>query len=562
MALRAKDADFENFASQARSLMGNDLADDWLQEMWSGADGDLNRALNHVLDSPPDKIKRSGSSSAPAPVPVSTKSSKSSKKKKHSRTSAPPPPTTPAWGDEYDDPFFSAPAPAPAPPAAPAPPPEPATMQAPPAPPPPSQQPVPQQMPASAPQLMGPQMGMPNQPMLYPYPPQQAPQMMQTMPAVSPAPGTMENYPPNATSNPMAASSQQQQRIQFMQSQQQQVLLALKAQLDTVLANPALLQDPAAMHQLKDTMSMAMEAPNATIQMSEQARQNQQAAQFISLMQNQVSEMLSNPQVASNPELLQQLNTQMNQLRLITMQQVASEKLSSNPVTALSLSSTPNSAAAKPFTAEDIRSILESAVSDSDSDDSDEELDDDTEWWDEEASKGKREKGNVKRTKKHVSFNEDSPKKDAKKGGSDPSLSESNPFKEPEAEDETISGEEGQGSARPSREGRKGSRKGHSDKEGLDRLMKRLMAAQSQLRSSASMQPNPAFPNNSVPVLPNMYNMSQGNLLPSQSMSTMMPPTGYALPSVMGTPGVPPSMMNANPTATYNTQQQQQPPYY
>ncbi|KAF4750974.1 hypothetical protein FOZ62_013231, partial [Perkinsus olseni] len=197
------------------------------------------------------------------------------------------------------------------------------------------------------------------------------------------------------------------------------------------------------------------------------------------------------------------------------MQQVASEKLSSNPVTALSLSSTPNSAA-KPVTAEDIRSILESAASDSDSDDSDEELDDDTEWWDEEASKGKREKGNVKRAKKHVSFNEDSPKKDAKKGGSDPSLSESNPFKEPEAEDETISGEEEQGSARPSREGRKGSRKGHSDKKGLDRLMKQLMAAQSQLRSSASMQPNPTFPNNSMPVLPNMYNMSQGNLLPPQ----------------------------------------------
>ncbi|KAF4752422.1 hypothetical protein FOZ63_005694, partial [Perkinsus olseni] len=278
-------------------------------------------------------------------------------------------------------------------------------------------------------------------------------------------------------------------------------------------------------------MSMAMEAPNATIQMSEQARQNQQAAQFISLMQNQVSEMLSNPQVASNPELLQQLNTQMNQLRLITMQQVASEKLSSNPVTALSLSSTPNSAA-KPFTAEDIRSILESAVSDSDSDDSDEELDDDTEWWDEEASKGKREKGNVKRTKKHVSFNEDSPKKDAKKGGSDPSLSESNPFKEPEAEDETISGEDGQGSARPSRGGQKSSRKVHSDKKGLDRLMKQLMAAQSQLSMVVGKHAAQSYLSQQQLVLPNMYNMSQGNLLPPQSMSTMMPPTGYALPSV------------------------------
>ena len=31
-----------------------------LFQVWNGADADMNRALNHVLDSPEDKIVRSG----------------------------------------------------------------------------------------------------------------------------------------------------------------------------------------------------------------------------------------------------------------------------------------------------------------------------------------------------------------------------------------------------------------------------------------------------------------------------------------------------------------------
>ena len=30
----------------------------WLQEIWSGADCDLNRAINHVIDTPEHKVKR------------------------------------------------------------------------------------------------------------------------------------------------------------------------------------------------------------------------------------------------------------------------------------------------------------------------------------------------------------------------------------------------------------------------------------------------------------------------------------------------------------------------
>ncbi|EER04463.1 hypothetical protein Pmar_PMAR005019 [Perkinsus marinus ATCC 50983] len=304
--------------------------------------------------------------------------------------------------------------------------------------------------PSSAPQLMGPQMGMQYQQVPYPSATQQqSPQMMQTMPTMPSAYGMMDNTPMNTAPNPgMAASLQHQQRMQFIQSQQQQVLITLKTQLDTVLANPNLLQDVAAMHQLKDTMSMAMEAPNATIQMDEQTRQNEQAAQFIRFMQSQISEMLTNPRVASNPELLQQLNTQMNQLRLITMQQVASEQLSTNPVTALSLATAPNSGA-KTLTTDDIRSILESAMLDSESEDSEDDedseegeggSDDATEWWGDDIPR-KGGKGDMMQNEKHVSFGEGSPKKGCMKKGSDPSLSESNPFKEPEGEDETIPGD-------------------------------------------------------------------------------------------------------------------------
>ncbi|EER08163.1 hypothetical protein Pmar_PMAR014926 [Perkinsus marinus ATCC 50983] len=334
--------------------------------------------------------------------------------------------------------------------------------------------------PSSAPQLMGPQMGMQYQQVPYPSATQQqSPQMMQTMPTMPSAYGMMDNTPMNTAPNPgMAASLQHQQRMQF------------------VLANPNLLQDVAAMHQLKDTMSMAMEAPNATIQMDEQTRQNEQAAQFIRFMQSQISEMLTNPRVASNPELLQQLNTQMNQLRLITMQQVASEQLSTNPVTALSLATAPNSGA-KTLTTDDIRSILESAMLDSESEDSEDDedseegaggSDDATEWWGDDIAR-KGGKGDMMQNEKHVSFGEGSPKKGCMKKGSDPSLSESNPFKEPEGEDETIPGDKKlRNSSRTLRKGRKTSRKsGSSDEKSLTKWMKQLMAAQSQLASYARL---------------------------------------------------------------------------
>jgi hypothetical protein len=62
--LPADSPQFESFVSQAKSLVGSDVSKDWLLEVWSGADGNLNRALNHVLDSPDHKIKREGKTTA------------------------------------------------------------------------------------------------------------------------------------------------------------------------------------------------------------------------------------------------------------------------------------------------------------------------------------------------------------------------------------------------------------------------------------------------------------------------------------------------------------------
>ncbi|EER17090.1 Alpha/beta-gliadin A-V precursor, putative [Perkinsus marinus ATCC 50983] len=430
MALRSKDADFENFCTQAKSLMGNDLDDDWLLEMWSGADGDLNRALNHVLDSPEDKVKRSGgghkSSSAAAPPPPQPPAPKTPKKKKHHKPSPPPAPAA-DWDDEYDDPFFQTPVPA----APPAPAPQAAAAPPPPPPPPPQQQQQ-QQPPATAPavQQQGyqqpgypPQM-MPSQPGMYyngpqqpmntmpnmAMPPQTMPGMMPTQPVGMGPPGTMPPQQlPMGPMNPQGLQTQQQ--MMFIQNQQQQLLVNLKYQLDTVLANPAMLQNPMLMQQLYDTMSAAMEAPATTLQLSEKARQNEQTAQFIQMMQAQISQMLGNPQVAANPQLLQHLNTQMNQLRLITMQHVASQNLLANPATSLALSSSLLDKSLGFSSTPDLKSAL-AELSDSDEDDDDEESD--GEWW-----KGKS-----------------APSKKSKKAGSTPDLSATNPFNEPEGEDE------------------------------------------------------------------------------------------------------------------------------
>jgi hypothetical protein len=173
------------------------------------------------------------------------------------------------------------------------------------------------QQPMMQPQPMMPQQPMMSQPMIQPQ------QMM-----FDPMTG-MPIAPMNAI---------QQAQTMFVQQQQQQRLMSLKSSIDSVLSNPGMMMNPQIMQNLQDTMIMALEAPNATLQLAERARQSQQTAHFVQIMQGQVAQMLADPKVATNPALLQQLNTQMNQLRMLTMQHVAQQQIDSNPASVLSLS--------------------------------------------------------------------------------------------------------------------------------------------------------------------------------------------------------------------------------
>jgi hypothetical protein len=320
-----RDASFDSFVSQAQGMLGSDLSEDWLFEVWQGADADVNRALNHVLDTPENKIKRGGGGKHSSHEPKTPKKSKPPRETRESK----PAPATPAttWGDDdYAPPLSPLPPPAqhPAPP---------------------SQQTLPQQA--------YPQPGMPQMPYGYPVgsaPMQQPQQQPMQYPQYGGMPMSMPQMMPSApqvpqfvidpmTGLPIAPMTPAQQaQTLFVQQQQQQRLMQLKFQVDSVLSNPAALSNPQIMQNLQDTMIQALEAPNATLQMAERARQSQQTANFIQLMQNQVGQMLSDPKVATNPQLLQQLNNQMNQLRVLTMQHVAQQQIDANPATALSMS--------------------------------------------------------------------------------------------------------------------------------------------------------------------------------------------------------------------------------
>ncbi|CAD7930041.1 unnamed protein product [Amoebophrya sp. A25] len=52
-------ASFDDFVGTATAMGGNDLSRSWLKELWEGADGDMNRAINHLLDTPEEKYQRS-----------------------------------------------------------------------------------------------------------------------------------------------------------------------------------------------------------------------------------------------------------------------------------------------------------------------------------------------------------------------------------------------------------------------------------------------------------------------------------------------------------------------
>ncbi|CAD7923571.1 unnamed protein product [Amoebophrya sp. A120] len=79
-------AKFEDFVATATAMGGNDLSRGWLKELWEGADSDMNRAINHLLDTPEDKYKReSGGGGGGGGEQQSKHSSKMKKEHKSSK---------------------------------------------------------------------------------------------------------------------------------------------------------------------------------------------------------------------------------------------------------------------------------------------------------------------------------------------------------------------------------------------------------------------------------------------------------------------------------------------
>jgi len=59
----SKTSEFNEFCNSAFAMFGDDVSKTWLAELFTGADNDVNRAINHLLDTPENKVVRSNGSS-------------------------------------------------------------------------------------------------------------------------------------------------------------------------------------------------------------------------------------------------------------------------------------------------------------------------------------------------------------------------------------------------------------------------------------------------------------------------------------------------------------------
>ncbi|CAD7976326.1 unnamed protein product [Amoebophrya sp. A25] len=84
-------SEFDSFVKTAVAMAGEDVDPEWLKELWDGADGDANRAVNHLLDTPENKFRRkAASASAPAAPEKKKKQKRSSSNDPPAAASAPP----------------------------------------------------------------------------------------------------------------------------------------------------------------------------------------------------------------------------------------------------------------------------------------------------------------------------------------------------------------------------------------------------------------------------------------------------------------------------------------
>lgn len=313
-----KDDQFESFVQQAQAILGSDVSRSWLTDVWAGADGDLNRALNHALDTPSDKVKRDSNRESAGDKSRKTDSKKRTKDSKPAKPIEVPA----AWLDENTHSQTGR-----------------TSVEQPR---PPMSQPAPmvhqQPAPMSGPPGSGP-LGYPQAPAFGTQP---VGMTMTQQPAYGFAPQQGYMQPPTQMFGPPQALAPQpatgfDAELMFVGQVQHNRLCQLKGALDSVIANPELIRNPQAMQNLQDHMLLALEAPAATLTLADRARQTQQTGALISQVEAHISKMLSDVNVATNPVLLSQVSNQMNSLRAIMSEHNSQRQLDAHPATALSL---------------------------------------------------------------------------------------------------------------------------------------------------------------------------------------------------------------------------------
>jgi hypothetical protein len=333
MTFLREDESFESFVTQARALLGPDVAKNWLLEIWSGADGDLNRALNHVLDSPDEKIRRGNAASKPAkPARLVSADFEPTfpEPSQHGRLQAAQP--IHAAAIQQGGQFYAPPA----------------------------------TMPSAS---------------LY------APQPLQTGPFF--LPGTA-NFPMTAAfhggiSAGIGAANGGAAAISLPGALE--TLTTLRGSLESILASPSMLQNSAIMAQLHQQLLQALEVPEAAKLLQERGQRVEAQQRRIQTMQERLTALLADPGIARNPGLLQNLGDQIQELRRITTANLQEQELfrstlvTSSPAELLLTAGRGGAAGGRHRTRRDNESSESSSSTDAEMDE---------EWWEKKKLKKQR----------------------------------------------------------------------------------------------------------------------------------------------------------------------------
>jgi len=115
MAMAAETPQYREFSQTAQSMKGPNIDNAFLLEIWTGADCDLNRALNHLLDTADDKVRKvgQGGGGGGGGGPSGGSSHKDHKQKKDKKSHRHSADSFNMGGGGFDDSFASMPPPQP-----------------------------------------------------------------------------------------------------------------------------------------------------------------------------------------------------------------------------------------------------------------------------------------------------------------------------------------------------------------------------------------------------------------------------------------------------------------